>query len=43
MLVAPGSGFGKVGEQFIRISLTASDEALETALSRIAALRLFPG
>lgn len=43
VLVAPGSGFGKGGEQFIRISLTASDEALETALSRIAALRLFPG
>lgn len=41
VLVAPGSGFGAVGERFIRISLTANDTALETALARIAALRLF--
>lgn len=41
VLVAPGSGFGKGGENYIRISLTASDEALETALARIAALQLF--
>lgn len=41
VLVAPGTGFGAGGEGYIRISLTADDAALATALSRIAALRLF--
>ena len=41
VLVAPGSGFGKAGENHIRISLTAGDDALKNALARIAALRLF--
>lgn len=41
VLVAPGSGFGAAGDNYIRISLTAGDAALETALARIAALRLF--
>ncbi|MCU5771677.1 aminotransferase class I/II-fold pyridoxal phosphate-dependent enzyme [Erwiniaceae bacterium BAC15a-03b] len=41
VLVAPGAGFGAGGEGFIRISLTADDDALFSALKRIAALQLF--
>ena len=41
VLVAPGDGFGAGGEGFVRLSLTASDDALDEALKRIAALRLF--
>lgn len=41
IIVAPGSGFGPAGEGYIRISLTADDKALDTALERIAALQLF--
>lgn len=41
VLVAPGHGFGTHGEGFVRLSLTASDEALDEALTRIAALKLF--
>ncbi|MBS0848195.1 aminotransferase class I/II-fold pyridoxal phosphate-dependent enzyme [Citrobacter sp. JGM124] len=41
VLVAPGQGFGACGEHFIRLSLTADDEALSTGLARIAALKLF--
>lgn len=41
VLVAPGDGFGPAGEGYIRLSLTASDDALTEALKRIAALRLF--
>jgi len=41
VLVAPGIGFGKGGEGYIRISLTAGDAALLHALDRIAALHLF--
>jgi len=41
VLVAPGHGFGKGGEGFIRLSLTADDAALATALERIARLKLF--
>ncbi|ORJ51364.1 aspartate aminotransferase [Kluyvera intermedia] len=41
VLVAPGTGFGQGGEGFIRISLTAGDEALQSALDRIAGLNLF--
>ena len=40
ILVAPGTGFGE-GEGFIRISLTAGDEALSNALDRLARLALF--
>lgn len=41
ILVAPGTGFGPGGEGYIRISLTAGDSALSTALARIAGLRMF--
>jgi len=41
VLVAPGRGFGASGEGFIRLSLTADDEALSAGLKRIAALKLF--
>lgn len=41
VLVAPGTGFGEGGEGYIRISLTTDDDQLNTALARIAALRLF--
>ncbi|HCA8319860.1 TPA: aminotransferase class I/II-fold pyridoxal phosphate-dependent enzyme [Klebsiella pneumoniae] len=41
ILVAPGTGFGEGGEGFIRISLTAGDEALSNALDRLARLALF--
>lgn len=41
ILVAPGTGFGAGGEGFIRISLTAGDEALSNALDRLARLALF--
>ena len=38
--MAPGTGFG-AGEGFIRISLTAGDEALSNALDRLAGWRCF--
>ncbi|WP_342753835.1 aminotransferase class I/II-fold pyridoxal phosphate-dependent enzyme [Pantoea sp. MBD-2R] len=41
VLVAPGHGFGAGGEGFVRLSLTADDDALAEALKRIAALKLF--
>lgn len=41
VLVVPGHGFGAGGEGFVRLSLTASDEALDEALTRIAGLKLF--
>lgn len=41
IIVAPGSGFGPHGEGYIRISLTADDAALKSALERLAALKLF--
>lgn len=41
ILVAPGPGFGPGGEGYIRISLTAGDNALSTALDRIAGMQLF--
>lgn len=41
IIVAPGTGFGQGGEGYIRISLTADDAALNTALERIEALKLF--
>lgn len=41
IIVAPGTGFGPGGEGYIRISLTAGDNSLDTALARIEALKLF--
>jgi aspartate aminotransferase len=35
--VAPGSGFGSVAEQFVRISLAASDEEVERGVREICA------
>jgi aminotransferase len=41
VLVAPGSGFGKGGNQYVRISLTVKSDELMSALERIAQLKLF--
>ncbi|GAA3405037.1 pyridoxal phosphate-dependent aminotransferase [Paenibacillus hodogayensis] len=41
VMVAPGIGFGKHGEGFVRIGLLSSEERLEEAVRRIGALRLF--
>lgn len=41
VLVAPGSGFGQGGRDYIRISLTVDETALFTALARIAELALW--
>ena len=41
IVTTPGSGFGEGGEGFIRISLTAGDDALSNALDRLARLALF--
>ncbi len=35
VLVTPGSNFGAAGEGYVRISMTAADERLETALQRM--------
>ncbi len=35
--VAPGSGFGSVAEQFVRVSLAASDEEIERGVREICA------
>jgi LL-diaminopimelate aminotransferase len=37
VVVTPGTGYGKQGEGFIRLSLTVSDAGLVKALSRLAA------
>ncbi|SDK29504.1 pyridoxal phosphate-dependent aminotransferase [Sediminibacillus albus] len=39
--VAPGKGFGKAGEGYIRVGLLDSAERLEEAVDRIAELNLF--
>ncbi|WP_395378759.1 pyridoxal phosphate-dependent aminotransferase [Fructilactobacillus frigidiflavus] len=39
--VAPGLGFGKVGDQFVRIGLLTSPARLQEAVARIAKLNLF--
>lgn len=39
--VAPGLGFGKGGDQFVRIGLLTSPERLQEAVARIAKLNLF--
>ena len=36
VLVSPGSGYGKNGEGYIRLSLTISEEQLEEGLSRLS-------
>jgi LL-diaminopimelate aminotransferase len=40
VVVTPGSGFGRHGEGFIRLSLTVADERLDQALARLKALQL---
>jgi len=35
VVVTPGTGFGRQGEGFVRISLTVPDERLEEAMGRI--------
>ena len=35
--VAPGSGFGSVAEEFVRISLAASDEEIERGVREVCA------
>lgn len=37
VLVTPGSNFGKAGEGYLRITITAPDERIETALQRMKA------
>ena len=39
VLLAPGSGFGKYGEGYVRISTTESDEVLEKAIKRIGEIK----
>lgn len=41
IVVAPGIGFGKRGDSFIRISLVNAEERLTEAVSRIKALHVF--
>jgi len=41
VVVAPGIGFGKHGEGYVRIGLLSSEERLEEAVDRIGKLRLF--
>jgi LL-diaminopimelate aminotransferase len=38
VFVAPGSGYGRAGEGYVRFSLTAPDARLEEAMDRIAAV-----
>ncbi|MBI5699082.1 LL-diaminopimelate aminotransferase [Candidatus Saganbacteria bacterium] len=38
VLVVPGSGYGKYGEGYFRISITSPDERLREAVKRVAAL-----
>jgi LL-diaminopimelate aminotransferase len=40
VLTTPGSGFGKAGEGFVRLSLTVPGERLKEAANRLEALRL---
>jgi LL-diaminopimelate aminotransferase len=43
VLLTPGSNFGAAGEGYLRISMTAPEERIETALQRMkAALRELP-
>ena len=38
ILVAPGSFYGTAGDQYVRVALTATDERIASAASRLAAL-----
>ncbi|GAC1394638.1 MAG: LL-diaminopimelate aminotransferase [Ktedonobacteraceae bacterium] len=40
VLVTPGTNFGAAGEGYLRISMTAPDERIETALERMATKKL---
>jgi LL-diaminopimelate aminotransferase len=37
VFITPGSNFGEAGEGYVRISITAPDERIETALKRMRA------
>jgi LL-diaminopimelate aminotransferase len=37
VFITPGTNFGEAGEGYVRISLTAPDELIETALERMRA------
>jgi LL-diaminopimelate aminotransferase len=39
VVVTPGSGYGRQGEGYVRLSLTVPDERLEEGLRRLAAWR----
>ena len=41
VVVAPGNGFGDHGEGYVRVGLLTSEERLQEAAQRIAALNLF--
>lgn len=43
ILVAPGDFYGSAGEQFVRVALTASDERIAAAASRLRAEYLLRG
>ncbi len=38
ILVAPGEFYGPAGRQHVRIALTATDERVDAAIARLAAL-----
>jgi aspartate/methionine/tyrosine aminotransferase len=38
ILVAPGEFYGTAGQQHIRVALTATDERIDAAVGRLAAL-----
>ncbi len=40
VVVTPGSGYGKCGEGYVRLSLTLPDEQLDKGVQRLAALNL---
>ncbi|MCD4786257.1 MAG: LL-diaminopimelate aminotransferase [Candidatus Eremiobacteraeota bacterium] len=40
IIVSPGSGFGRYGEGFFRISLTISDERIDEAVKRLKSVNL---
>ena len=37
VFVAPGSGYGALGEGYVRLSLTVADDRLAEAMDRLAA------
>ena len=42
IVVTPGTGYGKYGEGYIRLSMTTPDDQLERGLERLAAWRIPP-